>query len=172
MTSIRSSIIALALLYFLFGILLAVGSVQLPERVASHFGFSGEANGWMGRSVYLVFMAFFGMIFPMIAPLVGLLVGRLPMSVINLPNKEYWLAPERREGTTAFLVSQLLRLAVLELGLVIVLHQLVVDANRQQPPRMSSMVWAVLAVFLVFLAGWIWSLVRHFRLPEGATAER
>ncbi len=166
MTSIRNSIIALALLYFLFGILLAVGSVQLPERVASHFGFSGEANGWMSRQVYLVFMAFFGMIFPMIAPLAGLLIGRLPMSVINLPNKEYWLAPERREGTTAFLVSQLLRLAVLELGLVIVLHQLVVEANRQQPPRMSNMVWAVLAVFLVFMAGWIWSLVRHFRLPE------
>ena len=165
MTSLRTSLIALAVLYFLFGILLAVGSVQLPERVASHFGFSGEANGWMSRTGYLVFMAFFGMIFPMIAPLAVLLVGRVPASMVNLPNKEFWLAPERREGTVAFLVSQMLRLAVLVLGLVIVVHQLVVDANRQDPPRMSNMIWAVLAVFLVFMAGWIWSLVRHFRLP-------
>lgn len=172
MTSIRNSIIALALLYFLFGILLAVGSVQLPERVASHFGFSGEANGWMSRSGYLVFMALFGMIFPMLAPLAGLLLARVPASAINLPNKEYWLAPERRDGTVAFLVSQLLRLAVLELGLVIVLHQLVIDANRRDPARMSNVVWAVLLVFLLFMAGWLWSLIRHFKLPEGATAGR
>lgn len=172
MTSIRNSIIALGALYFLFGILLAMGSVQLPQQVASHFGVSGEANGWMSRSSYLVFMAFFGMIFPMIPPLAGLLVGRLPASVINLPNKEYWLAPERRDATVAFLVSQLLRLAVLELGLVIVLHQLVIDANRQQPARMSGVVWGVLAVFLVFMAGWVWSLIRHFKLPEATTAGR
>lgn len=168
MTSIRASLIALAMLYFLFGILLAVASVQLPERVASHFGFSGEANGWMSRNAYLVFMAFFGMIFPMIAPLAGLLVGKVPASAINLPNKEYWLAPERREGTVAFLIAQLLRLAVLELGLVIVLHQLVIDANRRDPPRMSGMVWAVLVVFLAFIAGWIFSLMKHFKSPPSA----
>jgi uncharacterized membrane protein len=165
MSSIRTSLIALAVLYFLFGILLAVGSVQLPERVASHFGFSGEANGWMSRSSYLVFMAIFGMIFPMLAPLAGLLVGRLPVSSINLPNKEYWLAPERRDATVAFLIAQLLRLGVLELGLVIVLHQLMIEANRQQPPRMSNVIWGVLAVFVVFTLGWGWSLVRHFKLP-------
>jgi len=168
MTFIRTSIIALGVLYFLFGILLAVGSVQLPANVATHFGFTGEANGWMSRGAYLMFMAFFGLIFPLVAPLAALLLPRFPMSMVNLPNKEYWLAPERREGTVAFLVSQMLRLAVLELGLVIVLHQLVVDANRQQPPRMSNLVWAVLAVFLVFLVGWGWSLVRHFRLPEAS----
>jgi serine/threonine-protein kinase len=168
MASIRTSLIALAVLYFLFGILLAMASFQLPPNVASHFGFSGEANGWMGRTMYLVFMALFGMIFPMIPPLAGLLMGRVPTSVINLPNKEYWLAPERRAGTMAFLISQLLRLAVLELGLVIVLHQLVVDANRQQPPRMSNVVWGVLAVFLVFMAAWIWSLIRHFKLPQAS----
>jgi hypothetical protein len=166
MTSIRNSLIALALLYFLFGILLAVASVQLPDRVASHFGFSGEANDWKSRSTYLVFMALFGMIFPMIPPLAGLLIGRVPASMVNLPNKEYWLAPERREATVAFLVSQMLRLAVLELGLVIVLHQLVIDANRHDPARMSNVIWGVLAVFLVFMAGWGWSLVRHFKSPE------
>lgn len=119
--------------------------------------------------MYLMFMAFFGMIFPLIPPIAGLLIGRLPLSVINLPNKEYWLAPERREGTVAFLISQMLRLSVLELGLVIVLHQLVIDANRQQPPRMSNIVWAVLLVFLVVMAGWLWSLLRHFRTPVAST---
>ena len=35
----------------------------LPDRVATHFGFSGRANGWMPRSTYTLFFIVFGIFF-------------------------------------------------------------------------------------------------------------
>lgn len=33
----------------------AVRLVQMPETMATHFGFDGRANGWMSRNAFLVF---------------------------------------------------------------------------------------------------------------------
>ena len=74
-------------------------SVALPDQVASHFGPGNAANGFMTRDGYLVFMLFFTLVLPLfLAAMVGLLPRMRPNS-INLPNREHWLDPMRREGT-------------------------------------------------------------------------
>ena len=76
---------------------------QLPDTVASHFSASGEADGWMSRGGFIIFYAAL-MVF-----LYGTFVGTgylmrvLPDSYINVPNKNYWLAPVRREESKRFL---------------------------------------------------------------------
>ena len=155
----------LAALYVVFLAELAFSAPLLPERVASHFGFEGEPDGWMSRSACLAFMAVFGIVFPLVLPAIFIWVQRLPASVINIPNRDYWLSAERRQTTNAFLLHHALWLSCLQVGLVIVLHALVVEANRQTPPRLSNAVWVLLGLFLAGVFAWVWGLVRRFRTP-------
>jgi hypothetical protein len=37
--------------------------------------------------------------------LIGLLTDKVPASLMNMPNKEYWMAPERRQSTLDLLAS-------------------------------------------------------------------
>jgi uncharacterized membrane protein len=80
-------------------------SSVLPERVASHFDGAGLPNGWTTRAafvgVYLGVIAVVSVSFGGIAAL----VRRVPSSLINLPNKAYWLAPDRREATMGWITG-------------------------------------------------------------------
>ena len=80
----------------------------LPDRVASHFGASGQPDAWSGKEtfvkIYLVVAAFMAVLFPGI----GLMLRKAPASLINLPNKDYWLSPERSQETVDVLSRQFL----------------------------------------------------------------
>jgi hypothetical protein len=49
-------------------------------------------------------VAFIAVLFPGI----GLILRKIPTSMINLPNKDYWLSPERKQETIAVLSRQFL----------------------------------------------------------------
>ena len=74
----------------------------VPDPLASHFGFSGRPNGWTSHfrmiaglaALVLLFAAIFAATF---------FFGRIPDRLINVPNKTYWLASERREATLLYL---------------------------------------------------------------------
>ncbi len=155
----------LAILYVMLIALLIDSADKLPQLVATHFGFAGDADAWMGRTTYLIFMAGFGLTFPLLLPAVGLALGRLPIRAIKIPHREVWLAPGRRDATLAYFRRQMAWLGVLELAFVIVMHLLVVEANRHRPPRMTNLVWLSLVFFLAVLGVWGWRLVRRFPPP-------
>jgi len=140
-------------------------SDQLPERVASHFGADGLANGFMARHIYLTFMLGIGVGLP---ALIGLTVGvsvRHFSRFINIPNRDYWLAPARREATAAYLAAHTSWLAVGLAACAVVVHLLVIRANRLNPPRLDTdAMIALLAVFAALMAAWVAVLNRRFRL--------
>ena len=73
---------------------------DFPPTMAVHFGIGGHANGEMDRVQFIVLGSFLSFMLPaFIAAMVGVLPRVLPVSMLSLPNKEYWLAPERREQT-------------------------------------------------------------------------
>ncbi len=80
----------------------------LPDRVASHFGASGRPDAWSGKGsfvkIYIIVVAFIAVLFPGR----GLILRKTPASLINLPNKDYWLSPERKQETVAVLSRQFL----------------------------------------------------------------
>jgi uncharacterized membrane protein len=140
-------------------------SHQLPERVASHFGPDGVANGFMPREMYLAFMIGLGVGLPtLVALAVGISV-RHASRFINIPNREYWLAPARREATTAYLAAHTSWLAIGLAAFAVAVHLLVIRANRLNPPRLDTDVLiALLAVLAAVLAAWVAMLSRRFRL--------
>ena len=151
----------------LFGSLLSVVLAYplLPPQVASHFNAAGQPDAWASRSELLLVMGAVGVALPvaMIAIFYG--VRYFPPSLINLPHREYWLAAARRNETWHTLLELGLWFALLQTLFFLVLHWLVVAANRQVPVQLSMAVWAVLGGYLVLVAAWLWFMWRRFRVP-------
>jgi len=71
----------------------------LPDHVASHFGPSGKPDSWSTKTSFLYFYLFVIIGLAIFLSLIGLLMAKIPVQLINLPNKDYWLAAPRRQTT-------------------------------------------------------------------------
>lgn len=133
----------------------------LPAQVASHFSAPGRADAAMPRAAYVGFLLAFGAAVPLFVAILSDRLLRHPRTPLNLPHRDYWLAPERRAATVDFLCRQNAGFAVqlvLFLGYV---HALVVYANRTAPPRLPSA--AFVTGLLLFVLATAWRLVQVIR---------
>lgn len=139
---------------------------QLPPRVASHFGGDGLANGYMSRDGYRLFMLLFTVGLPLLmVAVVGGLPARFP-KWSNLPHKDHWFAPERRDDSLAFLRRHAYWFGTLLVFFMTAIHTLIIQANAQTPPRLAEGPFlGMMAVFLGGLAVWIVALLWRFRKP-------
>jgi uncharacterized membrane protein len=143
-----------------------VTTQQLPPIVASHFGASGEANGFMPRTIYAFVMLLLAVGTPLFVAFVPSLLLNGSSNNINIPNREYWLAPARRKDTISSLVRALQYFAIGLALFLSYLHWLVVQANQLHPPALPfATVFYPLALFLVALVVWLVMLFRRFRKP-------
>ena len=141
-------------------------SQALPPLVASHFAASGAANSYMSRSVYTIVSILLVVGAPLfVAFLPSLLIGKGERK-LNLPNRDYWLAPERREATLSFLRAHGKWFAAALAVFLTYAHWLVVQANALKPPVLApSAILGGLAVFLAALTAWLVVLYVRFRKP-------
>jgi hypothetical protein len=139
----------------------------LPPQVASHFRAGGGADGYMPRSLYLALMAGLTTGLPMLIVFLQGLVRFIPLKFINLPHRDYWLAPARRNATIDFIARQGVSFGGLLAAFLGFVHGLVVLANQRQPPHFSvSLLVAGLVAFLAIIAFFIGKAFMHFRRPE------
>jgi uncharacterized membrane protein len=154
----------LAFLYACFLGCWAWSARQLPEYVATHFNARGEPNGWMSRSANQMFMLLFGLCFPLLIVLLSYAARFMPSALVNIPHRDYWLAPERRRETCDYLVRHSLWLACLAVCFVIGIQFSIVRASNQNPPHLSMpMILAVVGLFLAGAGICVMVLMRHFR---------
>jgi hypothetical protein len=142
---------------------LFVSAQQLPPRVASHFNSAGMPDGWMSRAAYLWFMIsiLLGMTFLLVGTFYS--IRFFPISTINLPKKEYWLAPDRRSATFDSIFRAGVWLATFQALFFLGIHLLTVAANASKPVALSSLVWVLLGVFLLVVFGWSFAFIQRFR---------
>lgn len=139
-------------------------SRALPDVVATHFGASGAANGFMPRDFYVVFMLAVTAGLPLLlAVVLHFVLGRSHVP-ISVPNRDYWLAPERRARTLSFLRTQTAWFAIMLAAFMSYVHWLVLDANTLQPARLSTP-WLMggMTVFLAAVLVWAILFVGRFR---------
>ena len=145
---------------------------RLPERVASHFGFDGRADGWMTRDELVASQA--GLVLCLAALIGGLarFTSKVPDRFINLPHREHWLAPGRRAETFGWLERLLLGLGSLLLLFFGWLFQQTFEANLLPEPRLSLQLLPLMVSLFVFTTGLVTMLMFRFRLPPGAARSR
>ena len=136
---------------------------QLPEKVASHFGADGQPDGWTSSTVLLIL---YGVLqFGGAALMIGLakLIWILPDSLLNIPNKDYWLAEERRSQTLQINTNMLIFIAGLTAMFLAGIFQMIFQANlNNQQALPMALFWVELAVYLVLVIGVVVNLHRRF----------
>jgi serine/threonine-protein kinase len=139
----------------------------LPERVATHFAADGQPNGYMSREACRIFMLEFTLGMPLfLAVLTGLFPFFVPVSLFNLPNREYWLAPAREADSRAFLSEQGIWFACLLLVFLIAVDWMVAAANSDPLKRFPTPTFTTVAVIgLTALGFWLVRFVRRFGKP-------
>lgn len=141
---------------------------QLPNVVASHFNGRGAANGWQTKSAF--FGVFVGV--SLLAALLGFaippIVVRIPPQYINLPSKQYWLAPEHRKETLEWLKAYFGWFACALYVLMIVVYDYAAQSNLHpdHPPGVARLVYTLVG-FLAFVIVWLVRMFTRFsRAPE------
>lgn len=164
-----------------YGFLLAMGVLDcvrryplLPARMASHFGPHGEVtNGQSKEQFFMTMVVVVGFSF-VAGFVVPQLIGVLPANMVNLPQKEYWLAAERREETMRYLRMKMAWFACAVLLLLLFVASEAINANMPGHGRFDiGATFAVLFGFVAFMGIWTILLLRHFkRIPEPAFPEK
>lgn len=138
----------------------------LPDSVATHFSGGGRPNGWMTREGYRVFMLLFVTALPLFMVAMAGWLPRLFPHATNIPNRHYWMAPERRAIALNFLTAHACWLGCLMVAFILGIHVLLLRANHSVPVQLPERAFfTVLGGFAVGLAVWIVVLVRRFRRP-------
>ncbi len=156
-----------------FFILFVVGILEvvyfypsLPERVATHFALNGAPNGWSSKTTYLFFE--FGLQLFMFLLFWGLAkwIPKFPNSAINLPHKEYWLAPERRDKTMRSMQKLMYDIGSVTFGLFVVVNYLVYKSNIQSSPHLGFSFAGIMVVWLILFFFIIIKGMIQFRVPK------
>ncbi len=137
----------------------------IARGVATHFNLAGQPDGWMTRTSYLAFTAVLGLVVPTF--LVGLVfvMRFFGNNAFNIPRRDFWLAPERRAATFAYLLRRSFWLASMTIGFLAGVHGLTIQANRQGGALAhlsTPMALALTGCFLAAVIVWSIGLYRHF----------
>ncbi|HZF17178.1 MAG TPA: hypothetical protein VE046_14665 [Steroidobacteraceae bacterium] len=140
---------------------------SLPPVLATKFDFEGAPVAWMKLGAVRMFEFSLLVIFLFGFWLLPRLLAHRPTTYWRIPNRDYWLAPERRGQTIEALHGLISWMGVVVLLLFMAVTQLVFDANLRTPPHLASdaLIWLLLS-FVLFIVMWIWVIVRQFgRVP-------
>ena len=124
-------------LFILLTILNFIVYTQSPERMASHFGPGGRPDGWISKEAHFYLMQGMETFLLLLFLFIPELMVRTPVRWVNLPNREFWFAPENRS-----LLKEKLNVLMPEMGVYLFLffgglNLLILRANRS--PRFTAL---------------------------------
>jgi serine/threonine-protein kinase len=165
----RAPVAALVALVGLWAMHLVHSLGRAPAVIATHFGAAGVPNGWMSRHGMVVFSV--GVLGFVLLVVVGTayLIRFIPPKLINIPNRDYWFAPERRSASADRVFRHMLWLACLMVAFLTAINHLVFRANLGGAgPRLSpASLLTTVSAFLGSLGLWVARLYRRFPRPPG-----
>ena len=167
----NTSVVLLVILILLVGAALQLRHYYplMPDRMATHFGSSMEADGWSSKQSFFLMYALVeaGMLLILLIPV--FFSKRLPVSMVNVPNRDYWFAPQRSEETWVKVSTFSLWMAALTLGFLIVVAEATFRANLAGTavPTLGPLFFWGLGIYLAVVAVGTIYFCRHFlRIPR------
>ncbi len=141
---------------------------RLPRRIASHFDAQGRPDGWSTKPEFVAIAA--AIVAVVVAMFIGVsfVIRIVPASSINLPNKKYWMSPEREAETRRYLDNWGLTFAAITLWLLVLIFHKAMTANLRQPPQMESAWWLLGGYFTIVVVLVIQLIRRFWRTPHAA----
>ena len=135
---------------------------RLPEKVASHFDGAGAPNGWMARGTHTTLHVLTVVFVAALIQGIALFNARLPKEYVNIPRRDYWLAPERAATTHAWLANMIFILGCGLVAFFMAVFRLVYRANLAPDPQLDLTIWYYTIALLAFMAVIIVAIVTRF----------
>ena len=134
----------------------------LPEKMPTHFGSDGHADGFMTRAQYAQFEL--GLIAGMTLLFLGIgwLIKAVPADAINVPNRDYWLAPERRAETVRRLGSEMAGFGVALNLFFLGVQNETIQAALSGTNRLGPLFSVYLVAFFAYTGVWLVLLYRRW----------
>lgn len=160
----------LALLAVIAGVagFIWLSSRELPPIVATHYSLNGVSDDFSPRGESVAFWLGIAIALPLVLAI-------LPMAMMELvggeglkiPNRGYWLAPERKARTLEYFKAMYCLLAAAVALFVGYAHWLDVLAQRVQPPELSgfALFAGLAALLLVFVVATMQANRRFKNIP-------
>jgi hypothetical protein len=139
-------------------------AAQLPAIAATRFDLGGTPNAFVSRQDYCWLMGFLVGFVPLLVGFLPRLVGARWPRLLNIPDRDYWLAPERRAETLASIESRTMLLASVMIAFMCFSHWLVLEANAKAPMKLAETpLFIGVVAFAAFVIAWIVALHARFR---------
>lgn len=139
---------------------------QRPDPIISQFGFDGSPARSSSKAAFVTIITFVAVAMAASYLLIGQL-HRLTDRFIGMPEKSYWLAPERRKASIDSLIAHVRWSMAMALAFTAAVSWLVLDASNARPPRLSpTFIWLLGAYVALTLLGLV-HLLWRFRKPPG-----
>ena len=139
---------------------------RLPEAVANHFDFHGKANGFSSKMNHSILMICLQAGLVGFFLVLGLVLKYIPSQLVNMPNGDYWLAPERKDEAIHEMNGGLLGFAIATQLFIVAINHLTTLHNLGTPAM--GWFWPVFIAYLCFVIGWSVWLCLKFKLPAHA----
>lgn len=154
------------LLVFLAIIQFAYYHSILPDRIASHFNLMGQPDNWSSKNAVMLFHLGLVIFFAVLFHFLSWITYKIPESLINLPNKNYWLAPERKKQTLNSLSIFFIWMGNVAIIFFMVIFNLAYQVNVS-PNDKSYNFWIALILFIIANVYMIYHLFKRFRkIPQ------
>jgi uncharacterized membrane protein len=140
---------------------------QLPDRIATHFGIDGSPNEWMSKANATLLLCGVQVGLPLLLLGIALSLSKIPNSLINIPNREYWLQADRREASLGHMQNMLAWIAVLVAIEINAIVHLTFLANRDGTGLNKGLFVGILLTFLAAIFTIAGTSMWRFRMPVG-----
>lgn len=139
-----------------------------PPTLAVHFNGAGDPDGWMDRIKFIVIGSSLSFMVPaFVVACLGVLPRVLPVGMVNLPNRDYWLAPEQREDTFTRLLCVSLWLGCLVEAFLMAVWIMIARANPSTgTAHLSADHAVVVGGFVIAMLAFVIWVKRAFATPR------
>ncbi len=138
---------------------------KLPNTVASHFASDGTPNGHSSKMQFVALMVGINVGTTFLTAALAALLQRMPNSMINIPNKDFWLHPDRRTATLADTQLVLLIIAATTSIFLAALFHLTCVANLGDKRLPPVAMWSVTATYLAGIGALVARTLVKYRRP-------
>jgi uncharacterized membrane protein len=135
---------------------------NLPEKVLSHFNFYGKVDDLISKDYFILFNYTLIIFILALFLWINRIIKKVPDSMINLPNKEYWLAAERKAESLNVFRKFLFWSCSLNLLFITLLMHRSYSISVSKSSELGSEIWIYIGLYItveIFLAI---KLIMHF----------